>query len=62
MARKKKEVLKDWTVTMRCVVIKEVYCPQCTEEDARNTPWDMAQDETETSQEDWQVVSVKENA
>jgi hypothetical protein len=57
----KRPVVKDWTVKMRCVVIKEVYCPNCTEDDARNSPWDMAQDENEIEQTDWEVLDVKEN-
>ena len=46
---------------MRCTVIKEVACSDCTEDDARNKTWEMADDETEIEQVDWEVVSVKEN-
>jgi hypothetical protein len=50
-----------WIVEMRCVVIKDVCCNDCTIEEAENNPWDFAVDESERYQEDWEVVKVTEN-
>jgi len=58
----KRPVVKDWTVRVRCVVTKELSCPDCTEEDARTNPFEMAEDEQEIDQQDWEVIDVKENA
>lgn len=52
---------KTWIVTIECVVDKEVVCENCTEDQARDNPWDYAIDEREVSQSDWTVKSVKEN-
>lgn len=57
----KRPVVKNWMVKMRCVVIKEVSCPDCTEEEARTKPFEMADDETEVVQVDWEVLDVTEN-
>lgn len=48
-------------VSMRCVVRKEVVVTGCTRQQAETSPWEYAEDETETDQEDWEVLSVKEN-
>lgn len=61
MAKTRKPMPKSWIVTMKCVVRKEVICDDCTEDDARNNPWDFAGNEMETDQEDWEVLSVKPN-
>jgi hypothetical protein len=53
--KKHKQVI----VTMRCTVTKEVVCENCTEEEARNAPWDHAVDERELGQEDWEVRSIR---
>ena len=52
---------KQYSVKMRCVVTKLVTVEGCTEEQARNNPWQFAVDEVETDQEDWKVLSVKED-
>jgi hypothetical protein len=52
-------VSKQFTVRMRCKIIKVVTVEGCTEEQARDNPWDYAVDECEVDQEDWDVLSVK---
>jgi hypothetical protein len=59
MAKRAKK--QSWIVTMRCTVTKQVVCENCTEEQARNDPWDFASDETEIGQDDWDVTEVKPN-
>lgn len=49
----------NWIVTMRCVITKEVYITDCTEDEARANPWEHAQDEHEVDQIDWDILSVK---
>jgi hypothetical protein len=51
----------NWYVKMRCVVMKDVLCVACTEEEARENPWEFAADETEIDQIDWEVLSVTED-
>lgn len=51
--------MKNYTVRMRCVVTKEVYCVADSEEQVRANPWDYAENEQELEQIDWDVVSVK---
>jgi len=47
---------------LKCVVIKEVYCDDCTEEEARNNPWEHVEgDEMEIEQTDWEVQQVEPN-
>ncbi len=46
---------------MTCTVTKEVICEGCTEEEARNSPFDHATDETETGMNDWTVDKVAPN-
>lgn len=46
---------------MRCVVEKSVLCVDCTEEQAMTKPWDHAEDEMETDQMDWEVLSVEKD-
>lgn len=58
-AVKKDTVKQQWLVRMRCVVTKEVTCEDCTEEEARTSPWDHATDELEIDQVDWEVTGVK---
>lgn len=53
---------RSWIVRLRCVVIKEVTCDDCTEDQARDEPWEYVDgDETEIEQVDWEVQSVKVN-
>lgn len=58
---KKKSKVGSWIVRMKCEVTKEVTCDNCTEEEARNDPWEHATDEHEIDQVDWEVESVKSN-
>ena len=51
----------NWIVRIRCVVLKDVYCDDCTRQEALSRPYDHASDEFETDQEDWEVVSVRSN-
>ena len=50
-----------WIVILNCSVTKQVICENCTEHEAEENPFDHAIDETEISQEDWEVLEVKEN-
>lgn len=62
MAKKKKKgEPRNWIVKMRCVVIKEVYCSDCSEDEAHDDPFNFSKDERELEQEDWQVISVEPN-
>jgi len=49
---------KQWLVRVRCVVVKEVVCEDCTKEEARSNPWDHAVCEEEIEQIDWDVTEV----
>jgi hypothetical protein len=51
----------NWRVVMRCEVTKEVYCQDCTEEQAIVSPWDHSVGEQEVEQHDWRVVDMKED-
>lgn len=57
-AMKKK---REWIVTVECTVKKAVYCSDCSEEQARFTPWEFAKDETEIAMTDWTVERVEPN-
>lgn len=62
MAKRQKQPQKSsWIVRMRCEVVKEVVCDDCTEEEAETNPWDHAVEEREQGQYDWTVLDVKEN-
>lgn len=50
---------KQWIVRARCVIVKQIVCEGCTEEEARADPWAHAIDETELEQIDWDVTEVK---
>jgi|GEM_PF-4272728 len=50
----------DWRVRCRCVVTKDVYCKNCTEEEARTDPFAHAASEYEVDQIEWEVTDVKE--
>ncbi len=62
MKKKTKPAKGSWIVRMQCVVTKDVYCENCTEEQARSNPFDYASDEREVDQIDWEIRSVQENA
>jgi predicted Fe-S protein YdhL (DUF1289 family) len=51
----------NWTVKVKCEVYKEVYCNNCTREQAETYPWDYAEDERETEMVDWEVLKVELN-
>ena len=55
--------MPDWVVTMRCVVIRELCCTNCTEEQARNDTFNCSVNEKETEVDflDWEVLSVRPN-
>lgn len=55
---KKKEPTGSFIVNMRCVVMKKVYVEDCTEEQARNNPWEHATNEIEGDQIGWTVEGV----
>lgn len=48
-----------YEVTLRCKVRKLVTCKDCTEDQAREHPFDYAVDELEIDQEEWEVVEVR---
>lgn len=52
---------KSFVVRMRCIVTKDVIVENCTRKEAEKDPWDHAVDEIEIDQDDWEVISVKEN-
>lgn len=58
MAKKKPKA--SWEVAMTCTVMKIVICENCTEQQARESPFEHAVDELETGQIDWEVDSVKQ--
>lgn len=51
----------NWVVNVTCIIVKEVICEECTEDDARLNPFDFAVDEREVYQVDWSVNSVQPN-
>lgn len=63
MAKKKsvKANRGSWLVTLRATVTKTVVCEDCTEEQAREQPYEHAVDETEQDQADYEVLSVEPN-
>lgn len=54
---------KSYIVRVRATVIKELICDgrKLTEEIVRANPFEYAEDETETEQVDYEVISVKPN-
>lgn len=62
MARRKKEPeCRSWIVRAECHVTKEIICEDCTEEQARNDPFEHAVDENEIHGDTVRVVSVEPN-
>jgi hypothetical protein len=58
MTAKKKS---NWIVKMKCVVYKDVFLSDCTEEEANFNPWYYCTSALETTQVDWEILSVKKN-
>lgn len=59
MAKEKK---RDWVVRVKATSTREVYCENCTEDEARNNTWDHAVgDEVEIECTDYKVTSVEPN-
>jgi hypothetical protein len=56
-----KERPGSWIVQVRCTVIKEVVCDDCTEEQASEDPWTRATDESEITMTDWEILKVEAN-
>lgn len=52
--------MKQFDVTMKCIVYKAVTVECETIEQARENPWDYAVDEMEMDQVDWEILSIKE--
>lgn len=51
----------NWIVKMRRTVITNVFCEDCTLEEAQTNPFDYAYEETEANQEDYEVIKVESN-
>lgn len=58
MARAKKG---SWIVRVKAEVIKEIVCEDCTEEQARDDPYEHMVDETETDTIHIRIESVRPN-
>ena len=61
---KKKQEKGSWIVRLKATVTKEVYCNDCTEEEARESPYDFAstyRNEVEIDCEGYEVISVEPN-
>ena len=52
---------KDWIVRMRCVVDKDVFLKNCTEEEAMDSPWSYVESEQEVDMRDWEITNIEEN-
>jgi hypothetical protein len=50
-----------WIVRVRKTVKTELICENCTEEQAKDNPYEYLVDEMEQDTEDYEVLSVKEN-
>ena len=51
-----------WVVRVQETVVREMVCDNCTEEEAREHPFDHAVgDVTEVDSSDWDVISVEPN-
>ena len=50
-----------WIVNMTCLVTKEVICEDCTEDEARESPFDFAVEEKEIETVSWEVNNVEPN-
>ncbi len=56
----KPELRSNWLVRVRATVIRQLYCENCTRYQAGHDPYEYATDETELSQDDWEVLGVEE--
>jgi len=52
---------KQYSVNMRVTVNRIVTCEGCTEDQARNNPFDYAVNEQDADMVDWEVMSVTED-
>jgi hypothetical protein len=52
---------QNWIVRMKCIVLKDVYVENCTEDQARSSPFEFASEEQEVDMSDWEVKSVEPN-
>jgi hypothetical protein len=59
--KKKKEKKGNWVVTVRCVVLKELYLTNCTRKEAEEKPNEHADQEAELEWIDWKVIGIMEN-
>lgn len=50
-----------WVVRVKCVILKEVICENCTREQAESEPFEHAVEECEVDQMDWEVQRVTSN-
>jgi len=51
----------NWVVTMICEIKREVYCENCTENEARSEPFKYAVDERDIELTDWRVDCIERN-
>ena len=52
----------NWVVRVKCSVLKEVVCEDCTEVQAKHSTWKYAKGpEIEVDMDEWEVLSVKED-
>jgi hypothetical protein len=51
----------DWIVRAHCEVVKDIYCSNCTAEQARLDPFRYSTAEMEVDLRDWEVKSVEPN-
>ena len=61
MARQTRKPFESWIVLVEMKVIKELYCDNCSEADARSNPLGRATDEQELDVIDYRVISVMAN-
>lgn len=52
---------RNWIVRVKCEVTKEVICFDCTQEQAKKNPFQYAEEERETGQQNWKVTSIEPN-
>ena len=50
-----------WIVTAVCEVKKEIVCSNCTEEEAKEYPFQFAESERDLDVTNWDVSKVEEN-
>ena len=53
--------MASWIVKVKCEVVKQVICEDCTEEEAWDDPFEHATDEMEIDQIDWETIDVHKN-